>query len=133
MAINILLCDDEIHIIRAAEFKFVRAGYSVRCASDGEEGWAAIQELKPDLVVTDCQMPRLDGLGLAKRIHDTPETTDIPVLMLSGKGFEIPRSDYWRECGIVEVLPKPFSPRELLAKAQQILESTGKLATAGAR
>lgn len=130
MAISILLCDDEIHIVRAAEFKFVRAGFDVRCASDGEEGWAAIQQRKPDLVITDCQMPRLDGLGLAKRIHDDPQTSGIPVLMLSGKGFEIPRTDYWRECGIVQVLPKPFSPRELLAKAQEILETHGKLCAA---
>lgn len=130
MSVSILLCDDEIHILRAAEFKFVRAGYDVRMASDGEEGWQAIQERKPDLVITDCQMPRLDGLGLARRIHETPETSDIPVLMLTGKGFEIPRSDAWKELGIVQVLPKPFSPRELIAKAQQILETTGKLAGA---
>ena len=130
MPLSILLCDDEVHILRASEFKFARAGFEVRCASDGEEGWAAIQERKPDLVITDCQMPRLDGLGLAKRIRETPDAQDIPVLMLTGKGFEIPRTDTWREYGIVQILPKPFSPRELVAKAQQILESNGKLAIA---
>ncbi len=130
MAISILLCDDEVHILRASEFKFARAGFDVRCASDGEEGWAAIQERKPDLVITDCQMPRLDGLGLAKRIRETPDAQHIPVLMLTGKGFELPRTDTWREYGIVQILPKPFSPRELVAKAQQILESSGKLAIA---
>lgn len=130
MAISVLFCDDEIHIIRAAEFKFVRAGFDVRCASDGEEGWQRVNERHPDIVITDCQMPRLDGLGLARRIHETPETTHIPVLMLTGKGFEIPRSDIWRDCGIVQVLPKPFSPRELLAKAQEILEAHGKTCVA---
>lgn len=130
MPLSILLCDDEVHILRASEFKFARAGFEVRCASDGEEGWAAIQERKPDLVITDCQMPRLDGLGLAKRIRETPDAQDIPVLMLTGKGFEIPRTDTWREYGIVQILPKPFSPRELVAKAQQILELSGKLAIA---
>jgi DNA-binding response OmpR family regulator len=124
MAISVLLCDDEVHILRASEFKFARAGFDVRCASDGEEGWQAIQERQPDIVITDCQMPRLDGLGLAKRIHDDPTTTHIPVLMLTGKGFEIPRTDKWKECGIIEVLPKPFSPRELLAKAQVLLGQT---------
>jgi two-component system alkaline phosphatase synthesis response regulator PhoP len=124
MGFSVLLCDDEVHILRAAEFKFQRAGFDVRCAPDGEEGWQRIQERKPDLVVTDCQMPRLDGLGLAKRIHDTPETSDIPVLMLTGKGFEIPRTGVWREYGIVQVLPKPFSPRELVAKAHEVLGAT---------
>jgi DNA-binding response OmpR family regulator len=130
MAISILLCDDEIHILRAAEFKFTRSGFDVRCAGDGEEAWAEILIRKPDLVITDCQMPRLDGLELAKRIHETPETSDIPVLMLTGKGFEIPRTDIWRTYGIVQVLPKPFSPRELISKAQQVLETTGKFAAA---
>ncbi len=128
MGLSVLLCDDEVHILRAAEFKFTKAGYDVRCAGDGEEAWELIQQRKPDLVITDCQMPRLDGLGLAQRIHGDITTTDIPVLMLTGKGFEIPRSDKWREHGIVEVLPKPFSPRELILKAQHILEAAGKLA-----
>ena len=127
MSISVLLCDDEVHILRASEFKFARAGFDVRCASDGEEGWAAVQERKPDIIITDCQMPRLDGLGLAKRIHETPEFCDIPVLMLTGKGFELPRTASWRALGIVEILPKPFSPRELLAKAEQILAANGKL------
>src|SRR5262245_8369803 len=125
MPASLLLCDDEIHILRASEFKFTRAGFDVRCASDGEEGWAAIQERLPDMVITDCQMPRLDGLGLARRIQQTPETNHIPVLMLSGKGFELPRTDTWRELGIVQILPKPFSPRELLAKVQEILAARG--------
>ena len=128
MGLSVLLCDDEVHILRAAEFKFTKAGYDVRCAGDGEEAWELIQQRKPDLVITDCQMPRLDGLGLAQRIHKDANTTDIPVLMLTGKGFEIPRTDKWREHGIVQVLPKPFSPRELIVKAQQILEATGKYA-----
>src|SRR5256885_7365917 len=48
---RILLCDDEAHILRAAEFKFKRAGYEVICASDGQEGWERIQEKRPDIVV----------------------------------------------------------------------------------
>jgi DNA-binding response OmpR family regulator len=128
MAISVLLCDDEVHIIRAAEFKFQRSGFDVRTANNGEEAWQRISERKPDLVITDCQMPVLDGLGLAKRIHETPDTCDIPVLMLTGKGFEIPRTGEWKEYGISQVLPKPFSPRELVAKAQQILEQSGKYA-----
>src|SRR5439155_15973877 len=75
---HILLCDDESHILRAAEFKFKRAGYDVTCASDGEEGWERIVESRPDIVVTDCQMPRLSGLGLAERIRTTPATSDLP-------------------------------------------------------
>ena len=61
---HVLLCDDDVHILRAAEFKFKRAGYEVRTAGDGQEGCELIEQQLPDLVVTDCQMPRLDGFGL---------------------------------------------------------------------
>jgi len=65
---RVLLCDDEIPILRAAEFKIKKAGHEVRVASDGEEAWGLIREQMPDVLVTDCQMPRLDGLGLVRRL-----------------------------------------------------------------
>jgi DNA-binding response OmpR family regulator len=117
----ILLCDDESHILRAAEFKFKRAGYDVVCASDGEEGWEQIQKARPDIVVTDCQMPRLSGLGLAQRIRETPETAELPVLMLSGKGFELSREELRETFGIQHLMAKPFSPRELFARVEAVL------------
>jgi two-component system, OmpR family, alkaline phosphatase synthesis response regulator PhoP len=117
----ILLCDDELHILRAAEFKFKRAGYEVVCAGDGQEGWERIQEKRPDIVVTDCQMPRLSGLGLAERIRQSPETSDLPVIMLSAKGFELPASELRAQFGIRHLMAKPFSPRELFARVEAVL------------
>jgi two-component system alkaline phosphatase synthesis response regulator PhoP len=125
---KILLCDDEVHILRAAEFKLKRAGYEVRCASDGQEGWEMIQQELPDVVVTDLQMPRMTGLDLARAIKENETTRHVPVLMLSAKGYEAEFTDQAKECGIIGVLAKPFSPRELLSIVQQILESgTAKL------
>jgi two-component system alkaline phosphatase synthesis response regulator PhoP len=117
----ILLCDDELHILRAAEFKFKRAGYEVVCAGDGQEGWERIQEKRPDIVVTDCQMPRLSGLGLAERIRQSPETSALPVIMLSAKGFELPASELRAQFGIRHLMAKPFSPRELFARVEAVL------------
>src|SRR5688500_9151469 len=121
MAKRILLCDDEQHILRAAEFKFKRAGYDVVCASDGQEGWEQIEACRPDIVVTDCQMPRLSGLGLAERIRHTPQTADLPVIMLSAKGFELPIEDLRKHFGIRCLMAKPFSPRELYARVEAVL------------
>jgi len=118
---RILLCDDELHILRAAEFKFKRAGYEVICANDGQEGWEQIQVKRPDIVVTDCQMPRLSGLGLAERIRNTPETSDLPVIMLSAKGFELPADELRSQYGIRHLMAKPFSPRELFALVESVL------------
>ena len=121
MTKRILLCDDELHILRAAEFKFKRAGYEVVCAGDGQEGWECIQQQCPDIVVTDCQMPRLSGLGLAERIRQTPGTADLPVIMLSAKGFELSSAELRSQYGIRHLMAKPFSPRELFVRVEAVL------------
>jgi DNA-binding response OmpR family regulator len=121
MTKRILLCDDELHILRAAEFKFKRAGYEVHCACDGQEGWEKIQRIRPDIVVTDCQMPRLSGLALAQRIRSTPTTADLPVIMLSAKGFELSPQELRANYGIRALMAKPFSPRELFARVEAVL------------
>jgi two-component system, OmpR family, alkaline phosphatase synthesis response regulator PhoP len=121
MSKRILLCDDELHILRAAEFKFVRAGFGVQCASDGEEAWALIERDTPDIVVTDCQMPRLSGLELAKRMKEDPATSHVPIIMLSAKGFELSPERLLAEYGIRKLLGKPFSPRELFNVVEALL------------
>jgi DNA-binding response OmpR family regulator len=121
MARRVLLCDDEIHILRAAEFKLRRAGYDVRIAADGQEAWEMIEQDPPDLLVTDCQMPRLDGLGLTRRIREHPATQSLPVVMLTAKGFELDHAEVASKWGVAVVMPKPFSPRELLKRVDSLL------------
>jgi DNA-binding response OmpR family regulator len=126
MSKRVLLCDDEVHILRAAEIKLKRAGLDVRCASDGEEGWTEIERECPDLLVTDCQMPYLDGFGLVERVRNHQATKHLPVIMLTAKGFEIGHRTATSRWGIIAILSKPFSPRELLRCVNEVLE-TGKL------
>lgn len=121
MAKKVLLCDDEVHILRAAEFKLSRAGYEVRCACDGEQAWQEIERDRPDVVVTDLQMPRLNGLGLARRVRETVATRDLPVIMLTAKGYELARDRVIDEMRFVTLLTKPFSPRELLEVVDRAL------------
>ncbi len=123
MSKRVLLCDDEIQIIRAAEFKIKRAGYDVAIAGDGQEGWEMIQQQRPHIVVTDCNMPRLDGLGLIKKIRENPDTVDLPVLMLTAKGFELDRDYLFETLKISELITKPFSPRELLKSIERALNT----------
>lgn len=114
MSKKVLLCDDEIHIVRAAEIRLSQAGFEVRIAHDGQEAWEAILEDQPDVVVTDLQMPRVDGFELIRRIRANAATKDMPVLMLTAKGFELAREEVMEKWGISSVLSKPFSPRELV-------------------
>lgn len=117
----ILLCDDELPILRAAQFKFQRAGYDVLTAGDGEEAWTLLQQRRPDLLITDCQMPRLSGLGLVERLRQFPATAELPVVMLTAKGFELSAEELRQRYGICQLVAKPFSPRELFALAEAIL------------
>jgi len=119
----ILLCDDELPILRAVEFKLRKVGFSVKLAQNGEVAWAVIQEAAPDLIVSDYQMPILDGLELAKRVRENPATQHIPFILLTGKGFELDQEDLRARLGITRVLSKPFSPRELVEEATKILQS----------
>jgi DNA-binding response OmpR family regulator len=120
---RILLCDDEVHILRAAAFKLERAGYDVQTASDGQEAWEHIQVQPPDILITDCQMPRLDGLGLIQRVRGNPTTQDLPVLMLTAKGFELSHQELAERWQVLTVIAKPFSPRELLQTVEKILDA----------
>ena len=121
MSKSVLLCDDEIHILRAAEFKIKRAGFDVQIAGDGEEAWKLIQQKKPDLLITDCQMPRLDGFGLVKRVRENPWAADITILMLTAKGFELSQEELAGKWNVKGLISKPFSPRELLTTVKEIL------------
>ena len=122
---HILLCDDELHILKAAEFKLSRAGFEVQCAGNGQEGWDAIQRRKPDLLVTDLQMPYMNGFQLVQKIRENAATCDLPVIMLTGKGYEMSKDEVTAHFGIMRVMNKPFSPRELLQTVEEILGAVG--------
>ncbi len=122
MTKRILLCDDEIHILRAAEFKLKKAGYDVQIAHDGLEAWQAIERQPPDMLITDCQMPRLDGFGLVRRVRDNPATAELPIFMLTAKGYELSPEELAENWRVKAVIAKPFSPRELLQRVDAVLQ-----------
>lgn len=124
MSKRILLCDDEIHIIKAAEIKFRRSGFDVRCANDGQMAWEILQEWLPDILIVDYQMPRLNGIELCRRCRQCETTSMLPIVMLTAKGYELPRDEMCREFGLTAILPKPFSPRELVQTVERILEQS---------
>ena len=122
MSKRILLCDDEIHILRAMEFKLKKGGYEVEITTDGEEAWEAIQKRKPDMLITDCQMPRLSGLELIDRLRNNPQTAAIPVFMLTAKGYELSQELLFNQLRVLRIVAKPFSPRELLQYVDAVIQ-----------
>jgi len=121
MGHKVLLCDDEIPILKAAEFKLKKAGFAVQCAHDGEAAWSLISQVFPDLIISDYQMPRLDGIQLLTRVRNFEPTSQTPFILLTGKGFELDRAELEKTLKVTEVLPKPFSPRDLLERVISIL------------
>lgn len=123
MATRVLIADDEMHILRAAEFKLKRSGFDVTCVEDGQEAWEAIQAEQPDILITDFHMPRMDGLSLCRAVRANEQTATLPIIMLTAKGFDLSGDDGTAELGIAAVLAKPFSPRGLVQCIQEVLET----------
>lgn len=118
---QLLLCDDDVHILRAAEFKLKRAGYEVRTVFNGEEAWEAMQERLPDLLITDYQMPQLDGLQLIARCREHRATAHLPIVLLTAKGMELDQPELIARFKLSGLFFKPFSPRELRARVEQVI------------
>lgn len=121
MSYHVHVCDDEPHIVLAVSLKFSKAGFQVTSDNNGQSAWESIQRDPPQLVISDLQMPLLDGLGLVKRMRSHPELKDIPVILLTAKGFELDEEEMRTEYGVQQVLCKPFSPRELISIANSLL------------
>lgn len=117
---TILVADDESHILHVVSLKLRNAGYRVLTARDGQEALeTAISEL-PNLLITDYHMPQLSGIELCQRLKAEPRTASIPAIMLTARGYNLEPSDT-EKSGILKMLSKPFSPRELLATVEEIL------------
>lgn len=117
---RIVVADDEAHIRHIVTMKLQNAGFDVVNAADGEEAWELCLAEKPDILITDFQMPLLSGLDLCKRLRTDERTRDIPAVMLTARGFDLDDSEA-QDSGIVAVMSKPFSPREMLDKVKEVL------------
>ena len=118
---TILIADDEPHVTFMVSMKLKHADATVLVASDGEEAFQLALEHRPDLVITDFQMPRMSGYDLALRMRQTLETTNIPLLMLTARGHRLTPTDL-AKTNIQCLIAKPFSVRELLSKVSEFVE-----------
>ena len=123
MAQQILVCDDEAHILYAVTFKLSTGGFDVVQACNGREAIAWLQTHTPDLVITDYQMPLVDGFGLCQFLRSRHETAEVPIIMLTAKALELSEETVKERFRIEAVLMKPFSPRGLLEMVRNVLSS----------
>ena len=117
---KILVVDDEIYIVHILDFSLGMEGYDVVTALDGEQALDKLKSEKPDLIVLDIMMPKLDGYETCKRLKADPETKGMPVILLSAKGRNVDQKVGF-EVGADDYITKPFSPRKLVERINAIL------------
>jgi CheY-like chemotaxis protein len=117
---TVLVVDDEIHIVHVVAIKLRNNGYEVISADNGAEALELALKDKPDIIVTDYQMPIMTGLELVGNLRKHEETKDTPVIMLTARSFAISQEQQ-DDLKISGCLSKPFSPKELLGNIEDIL------------
>lgn len=121
MALKILVCDDERHIVRLIQVNLERQGYNVVTAYDGKEGLEKIKAERPNLVVLDVMMPYMDGFEVLKTLRKDPEFENLPVIMLTAKAQDKDVFEGYHY-GADMYLTKPFNPMELVSFVKRIGE-----------
>jgi len=120
---TILVVDDEPPILDLVRFTLEDADVQVVEASDGAEALILARRIKPDLILLDVQMPRLDGFEACRQLRREPALARTPIVMLTAAGQEADRAR-GREAGADEYLTKPFSPLALLALVEALVPDT---------
>lgn len=125
MAIRALVVDDEKDILRLIEIKLKKAGFEVVTAHDGQEGLEKALAEKPDIMVVDVMMPRMDGYTVVSEVRQQLGSEAPVIILLTAKGQE---ADVVKglTSGADDYIIKPFSPRELIARINVVLIKSGK-------
>lgn len=121
---KILLVEDDTFLSELYVTKFAEVGYEITVAEDGLEGLSLAEKLKPDLVLLDIVLPRLDGLTVLRSMKEREGTKDIPVVLLTNLGqkedvdraIALGAADY--------VIKAHFTPTEVVAKVDEMLKKT---------
>lgn len=120
---RILVADDEPHIRRILQFLLEQEGFEVRLAEDGEAAWQEVASFRPDLVLLDVMMPRMDGFAVLEIIRAGFETARLPVILLTAKS-DVSDKVMGLKGGANDYIVKPFSHDELLLRVSNLLEAT---------
>lgn len=124
MSQKVLVVDDEQSIVTLLQYNLQQSGFEVVTAYDGEEGLEKIFSEKPDIVVLDLMLPKMDGVEVCKSVRN--EKNQVPILMLTAKDDEFDKV-LGLELGADDYMTKPFSPREVIARIKAILRRSNSL------
>jgi DNA-binding response OmpR family regulator len=121
---RLVLVDDDANLRHTLGYALRQEGFEVFAAEDGERGLEAFHQSRPDLVVLDVMLPKLDGYEVCRRIR---RESDVPIIMLTARDTELDKV-VGLELGADDYLAKPFSTRELVARLRALMRRTRKTA-----
>lgn len=124
---EILIVDDEPSIVVPIQFLMEQQGYSVLVAENGEDALDAIYKYKPDLILLDIMLPRIDGYEVCEIVRLNPEYRDTKIIFLTAKGREVEIAK-GLSLGADAYITKPFSNTELVAKVKELLKDSNETA-----
>jgi len=124
---RVLVIDDSPTITKVVQLVLTKSGYQVDTAPDGEAGLAAVRASRPDLILLDFVMPKMNGYQFCRELNADPKLRDIPVILMSAKGDQVGER-FVKVMGIVDYITKPFSPETITAVVQH---TVGKYGPAG--
>lgn len=119
--VTVLVIDDDPVILKLLQVNFEMEGFRVLTATDGGEGLRQARTKRPDVVISDVMMPKVDGLELATALKGDPATEDLPVILLSARA-QAADVQKGLEVGVEEYVTKPFDPLELVDLVNSVLD-----------
>jgi CheY-like chemotaxis protein len=120
MAHKLLLADDSITIQKVVELVLAEEDFEIKSVSNGEDALNILESFKPDVVLADIEMPKVNGYTLCEKIKNNPSTSHVPVILLAG-AFEPMDEELARQVGADDSLIKPFESQELISKINALL------------
>ena len=123
----VLVIDDSPTILKVVQLVLTKAGFGVAVASDGEEGIARATKERPDLILLDFVMPKMNGYQVCRALAESETLKDVPVVLMSAKGDQVGER-FVKVMGIVDYITKPFSPEAITAVVQHTIEKYPKKA-----
>lgn len=118
---QILIAEDNSVTLDLLRFNLERAGFTVTTARNGTLAFEAASVQTFDLILTDYQMPGMDGEQFCRRLRELPQHTQTPVILCSAKGYEFDKDQLRKDCGVAAFVNKPFSPRQMVETVRNIL------------
>ncbi len=130
---KILVIDDSPTILKVVQLVLTKAGFQVNTAADGEAGVTAARETRPDLILLDFVMPKMNGYQVCRALADDDDLRDVPVVLMSAKGDQVGER-FVKVMGIVDYITKPFSPEAITAVVGHTVDkyTAGELVDDGA-